>query len=478
MKFNLFLSFLLCCFSLQLSAQVLTVSDEINLRSDTEYHLVGKSGGKVMLLQDRTTKHFVTAYDRRMQESWEKELELRGRNIRIIDVLQSKRGFQLLYLYRQNSKNYLQLDSYDPAANLRDSTTIADFSYWLNNPTYELVRSQDQSKIMLLIAENQQKVDAITMDLDSSALLYRTEIDPEDFFFNEDFLQAEVSDTGEGFMVVERDNFSSRRKDHTYEVYHIDPTTRAAENFEVTMGDSLTYDVFFRYDNLHKKLVSGGLYSVKEINNADGYFYASLNPRLPDAIKVHFQPFTDELVENVEGKKLKGKKNKGLDEMSIRDGILRRDGGMVLITERNRQLERRGAATQTQVLNSYNGRPLVDYYYDEMIVFNINPGGEPQWHNILHKKQYSQDDGGAYSSFMLMESARTLRFLFNDEIRFENTVSEYVLDGRGTMDRNSLFNTRDLNLKLRFRDGIQVAANEVIIPSERRNRLRLVTMTY
>ncbi|MEL6357809.1 MAG: hypothetical protein AAFQ37_12855, partial [Bacteroidota bacterium] len=52
------------------------------------------------------------------------------------------------------------------------------------------------------------------------------------------------------------------------------------------------------------------------------------------------------------------------------------------------------------------------------------------------------------------------------------------LNSKGDFDRNSLFHTRDLELKLRFRDGVQVATNEVIIPSERRNRLRLVTLTY
>ena len=96
----------------------------------------------------------------------------------------------------------------------------------------------------------------------------------------------------------------------------------------------------------------------------------------------------------------------------------------------------------------------------------------------MHKKQYSQDDGGVYSSFFLMESPTRLRFLFNDEVRFENSVSEYVLNGRGEFLRNSLFHTRDLDLRLRFRDGIQVAANELILPSEHRNRLRLVKMTY
>ncbi|MEL7161033.1 MAG: hypothetical protein AAFN92_09755, partial [Bacteroidota bacterium] len=153
-------------------------------------------------------------------------------------------------------------------------------------------------------------------------------------------------------------------------------------------------------------------------------------------------------------------------------------GGGLIITERNRQLERRSNASRTQVLNNYGIRPLVDYHYDELVVFSVHPDGKPHWSNILHKKQYSQDDGGVYSSYLLMENPSSLRFLFNDEIRFENTVSEYVVNGRGEFDRNSLFHTRDLELRLRFRDGLQVAANEVVLPSEHRNKLRLVKMTY
>lgn len=462
-------------------AQTLTISDEITLRSDTDYHLVGKSGGKVLLLQDRNTKHLVTAFDRRMQESWEKELELKGRNIRIIEVFEHIRGFQILYLFREKGDNYLRLDSFDPAANVRDSVTLTSFTYWLNNPTFEVVRSQDQSKVLLLLGNSPQKMNTLSIDLDSSQLLYEVEVAPENFFFNQDFLQAEVNDKGDGFIIVDRDNFQSRRKEHRYEVHYLSAENRELSQFDVTMGDSLTYDVYFRYDNLNDRLVAGGLYSDKDLLRADGYFFLAIKPDDGGIVNLKFHHFTNGLVENVEGKKLKGKKNRGLEEISVRDAILRQDGGLLLITERNRQLERRANAMQSQVINNFsarNGRPLVDSYYDEIVAFSIHPNGEEHWNNILHKKQYSQDDGGAFSSFMLLESPRNLRFLFNDEIRFENTVSEYVLDGRGELDRNSLFSTRDLELKLRFRDGIQVAANEVIIPSELRNRLRLVTMTY
>lgn len=459
-------------------AQVLTVSDELVMRSDTEYDLIGKLGGQVMLLQDRDTKHLLTAFDRNMHQSWEKELELRGRNIRLLTTVakQDGTGFHLVYLYREKGRNFLQLDEYNPAGNLKDSITLIDFGVFNSAPEDEVYRSEDETKLLLLVTEQQSKTRCIGLDLTTMSLLYDHELEPEKFFFNDDFMQAEISNTGELFFVIERDNFKSKRKDHKYEVMTLAPNL-AYSSFELPMGDSLTYDIYFRYDNKNKSLTAGGLYTTKDFTQASGYFWINVDPESPGSSLPDFTPFPLTLVKNIEGKKY-NKKSPGIDELSVRDLVLRQDGGGLIITERNRQLERRSSASRAQVINSYGIRPLVDYHYDELIVFSVHPDGDSHWSNILHKKQYSQDDGGVYSSYFLMENPRSLRFLFNDEIRFENTVSEYVVNGRGEFDRNSLFHTRDLDLRLRFRDGVQVAANEMILPSEHRNRLRLVKMTY
>ena len=475
--FVLLLAILLCTC---VRAQTLTVSEEIPMRNDTEYNLIGKLGGQVLLLQDRETKHLLTAYGRTMDESWEKELELRGRNVRMLDAVaaQDGTGFHLLYLYRDRGRNHLQLDRYNPAGNLQDSVTLVDFGMFVSTPEDDVYRSEDDSKLLLLIVEQQSKARYLGIDLDSMRLLYDNVLEPEKFFYNDDFLQAEVSNDGDMYFVVERDNFKSRRKKHRYEVFthRVDGGTNAT--LDVNLGDSLTYDVFFRYDNLNHRLTAGGLYSTKDFIRAEGYFYLWVNPDNPrDELKPKFTEFPVNLVRNVEGKKF-NKRHPGINELTVRDAVLRRDGGMIMLTERDRRLQRPGGPAQNQLLNTYGGRPLVDYHLDEIVAFAINPDGTPHWSNIMHKKQYSQDDGGVYSSFFMMETPTQLRFLFNDEIRYENTVSQYVLNPRGEFDRNSLFHTRDLNLRLRFRDGIQVAANELVLPSEHRNRLRLVKMTY
>ena len=459
-------------------AQVLTVSDELTMRNDTEYSLIGKLGGQVLLLQDRDSKQLLTAYGRTMNQSWEKELDLRGRNIRLLDAVaaQDGTGFHLLYMYRDRGRNHLQLDRYNPAGTLQDSVTLKEFGPFATTPEDDVFRSEDESKLLLLVVEQQSKTRYLGVDLDSMVLLYDDELAPERYFFNEDFLQAEITNAGDMYFIIERDNFKSRRKEHRYEVVTRKANGGQTTQIDVNLGDSLTYDVFFRYDNLNKRLTGGGLYSTKDFVRAEGYFFVTLdaNDRVQQPI---FHRFPENLVKNVEGKRY-NKRRPGIDDITVREAILRRDGGLVMVTERDRQLQRRGGAVQNQLLNSYGGRPLVDYHYDEIVVFALHPDGSPHWSNIMHKKQYSQDDRGVYSSFFLMESPSRLRFLFNDEIRFENTVSEYVLNGRGEFDRNSLFHTRDLELRLRFRDGIQVASNELVLPSEHRNRLRLVKMTY
>lgn len=469
---------LLSLLSTSVRAQVLTFSDELTMRSDTDYNLLGKLGGQTLLLQDRDTKYLLTAFDRGMRQTWEKELEMRGRNVRLAQTItrQDGTGFYLLYQFREQGKNNLQLDFYNPAGNLRDSATLVDFGFSSIEPENEAYYSEDGSKVVLVFTEKVTTPRLVGIDLDSLSVMYDEEVEPEKFFFGEDFLQAEVTNKGELFFVVERDNFRSKRKEHKFEFHRIGGEAGDG-TFEVSMGDSLTYDLFFRYDNLNERLVGGGLYTTKDFTRSDGHFWISIDPDNPGATKPRFNPFPLSLIKNVQGKKY-NKRNPGITELSVRDLILRQDGGALIITERNRQLERRSAASRTQVLTDFGIRPLVDFHYNEMIVFSVHPDGESHWSNILHKKQYSQDDGGVYSGFFLMQNPSSLRFLFNDEIRFENTVSEYVVNGRGEFDRNSLFNTRDLDLRLRFRDGVQVASNELVLPSEHRNKLRLVLMQY
>jgi hypothetical protein len=274
-------------------------------------------------------------------------------------------------------------------------------------------------------------------------------------------------------LIIEKDNYRSRRKEHFYQVHSYYGESDEYVTFDTDFQGMLTYDAYFTYDDLNQTLVASGFYSEKNLGMATGFFYLNVDPRRPENKTLKFQKFEQETLMGILGKR--GKRAKGLQEISVQEIVLRRDGGAILIGERNRMFERGG--TSRTYIDGVN-RFMVDYYFDDLLIASIHPSGEVHWKTILHKKQYSQDDNGIYSSYFLFKTPSNLRFLFNDEIKYENTVSEYILNGFGNYDRNSLLSTANLDLRLRFRDALQTASNALIVPSERRNRLKLVKMEF
>ncbi len=467
---------LLLCWSASLIGQTITVSEEISLRNDAGYELIGDLRGNMLLFRDRSTEYEIQSFDERMQPSWSKMLELDKKYPKVIKVIGGKTDFSILYHFRDRGHTILKAHRYDPAANLLDSATIMDYGYLFFTPGFEVVRSDDKSKAIVYYIEKQNIVRACAIDLGTLDRLWEKSFSLSSFYFGIDEFQVTVDNDGRMFLIIERNNYKSKKKHHYYEVVECSGDPLEVDGrYQVSLEDKLTYDVSFTYDNLNKRLVGAGLYYEKNLERAEGYFYLSMDPRTEDSHLLRFEPFDDEFVATLMGKEKA--KNRGIAEVNVREVVLRRDGGVLIIIERNRQSERRSGASNRTFYES-GARSVIDYYYDELIVISVHPSGETHWKSVLHKKQYSQDDSGMYSSYFLFKSPLNLRFLFNDEIRQENTVSEYVLNALGEYNRNGLLSTEHLDLKLRFKDAVQVDANAVVVPSERRNRLKLMKLVY
>ena len=187
-------------------------------------------------------------------------------------------------------------------------------------------------------------------------------------------------------------------------------------------------------------------------------------------------PFDESLLTEVNGRNVDV--TRGLSDFTVQRVALRQDGGAVVIAELVKEYSRRSSLPMQRENGAFMRDGWVDYYFEDMILFAINPDGTEHWKEVLRKRQYSQDDDAIYSSFFLFKTPERLRFLFNDEIKQENTVGGYEVTGTGYIERKTVFNTDYQKLKLRFRDGIQVSNNECIVPSERNNRLNLVRIVY
>jgi len=459
-----------------LVAQVVTVSEELTIRNDIAYEIVGKLKERTLLFRVKENEYEVQAFDEKLRLSWSKEIEFEKKKVDIIEIVPSPNNeeFYVIYQYRKKGHPILKLHTYDPAANLRDSITIKDFGSKLTSPNIKLIESEDKRKLLLYQIEDQKKVTAFGIDLDLMEVMWEQEFEPEDWYIYRDFIDIIISNDGEMFFISERDNRSMKKEEHRFEVHFFNQQSRKLDILSIPFPEQLTYDVKFTYDNLNQRLIAAGLYSEDHRGRTNGYYFLSFSPYSADDRVLEFHEFSQKLMATVMEKK-EGKM-KGISEAKVQEIVLRRDGGILMIGERSKHYERRMMSSRTYT----NGatRNIVDYYYDDIFVMSIHPNGTTHWENILHKRQYSQDDDAIYSSFFLLKTPSSLRFLFNDEIRLENTVSEYILGGDGLSDRNSIFNTATQEVRLRFRDALQIAPNELLIPSQRRHKLKLVSVTY
>lgn len=454
-------------------AQKIIVSEDLPLRNDQGYQVIGELKGNLLLFRDKSNNFEIQGFDKKMRLSWTKEIELDKRYPKVLDILPANDYFTLFYRFRNKSHTILKAHRYDPGANLMDSAVVFDFGFLFFTPEFEVKFSEDKTKALVYYLEDFKTIKAFSFDVPSMRLLWNQAVVPDDFVFNKEFFQVTVNNDGDMYFIVDRENQRSKKEEHLLEMVKYGLGLSNPISFKVPMEGRLTYDVTINYDNRNDRFVAAGLYTDKNPARAEGQFTLNFDFSNPADYTLHFGAFPDNLVQDLMGKE--ADKNNTLTDIEIREIILRQDGGTLLVGERNKEYERRSSA---RMISDQRIRFSVDYYFDDLFVIATHPDGKYHWHTVLHKKQYSQDDDGIFSSYFLMRNPSKLRFVFNDEIKFENTVSEYTLDPLGKPDRNSLLNTENLDIKMRFRDALQIGPSEFIAPSERRSMLKLVKISY
>ncbi len=456
-------------------AQSMVVSEGISIRNDYGYELIGRLRDRILVFRDKYEDFEVQAFDAQMRFSWSRELDdLERHGVQILSVIGGRNDFSIVYKLRRRGHFLLRVHKYDPGANLIDSMTIMDYGERVfTPPTLEVVQSEDRNYLVVYNTAERNKLESVCFRLDKMQLAWSKNIALEDNFYGTNDESMALSDAGDLYFISEKNNRRAKLEDHAFHILRINA---AADALRVTPApDFLTNHMQFTFDNKNHQLVGAGLYSDKNKDRANGVFFLRATPDDTGPASLHTESFDDKFISIVRQKDV-ADDNRGISDTDIRNLILRRDGGVILITERNHEIQRGSAAGRGFWRDGM--RMVVDFYFDDLLIMALQPDGQTQWKTVLHKKQYSQDDDGTFSSFFLHQSPDKLRFLFNDEIKYENTCSEYVLSPLGEFDRNSLLSTANQGLRLRFRDAVQISASECLVPSEFRNKLKLVLLRF
>jgi len=248
--------------------------------------------------------------------------------------------------------------------------------------------------------------------------------------------------------------------------------TETPNSLVLPMHSLLNYDAEIAISQDESKMFLTSAYSEKTNNQVNGLFSCTVSLTDMSILQSGTIEFDKDMLSSPQLENLADKS--GIPDLAVRYVIPRSDGGFLAVCESSKEYTRRPSFSSSSMVT----RRWVDYYFEDMIVFSLDPDMSLSWFEVLHKKQYSQDDDAAFSSFFLFRLPAQLRIIYNDEIRSSNTVSEYLLTSNWLMERKSLMSTDHQNLKLKFREAVQISNHEILIPSLKNNKMVMVKISY
>lgn len=458
-------------------SQEVAISEELNIRNYFSYDLIGKINNRILVYRDKGFTKEVDVYNEEMEHTQYSEFHFEKKKTDVFAMVSMDSVFHVIYGFLEKDSLVIKMREYDHLVRLVDSLTLTKIYKKEIKKRFSNTISEDKTKVLLSTTGPDQNHLFLIYDYNRKKITWKKKIKFEGSSNNR-IKKIQLTNGGQFFVFQKREN----EKNKNIPFYYFDPLTGNQSLSNLEFQDYVYNNIYIDYDNKNRNLVICGNYSEKLGKESKGIYVYKKNI---NAINVLDQPnflphkpsLSDELLQ---GKKRQRKRI--LDNLLVKEIIFRNDGGLLLVSEIRKEFSRRSPYNSTfnrgTNSNSYTRRGWIDYYNDDIVITNFDNNLNVDWTKVLYKKQFSQDDEAVFSSFYVMKTPSRLRFIYNDEIKNNSTVSEYLMDPTGKIARNSLLSTEYQNMKLRFQDALQLSSNSILVPSEKNYDLNLVKITY
>jgi hypothetical protein len=492
---------------LELGAQKIVYSEPE--RDDSRrllFEIAGKVDGNFLIYKNNRGKSWISVLNNDMEQTASVELGFVPQNDRMINADFFSYGEHVYMIYQYQKKNivYCMAAKIDGDGSLMGDLIQLDttqIGFAASNRIYSVIGSEDKSRLMVfkINSKNKQKFLMTSMLMDDKLQLLRRSVIIIPMEERDDYLNDFHLDN-EGDLVFTR--FSRHNNDHI---------SSAAFVIKRADSDSLIYnplnieknwldEIHVKVDNFNKRYLLTSFYFRERKGNIDGlYFFLwdKVNSRvyLEDTAM-----FSDELRRDARGD---ATAKMAFNDYFIRNIITRRDGGFLIGSEAyyttsrfnnwNRWDYLYGAPYRSYNSNNYYYSPYysslwwnsragsssqaVRYHADNIAVISFNAQGKLEWNNVMGKSQFD-DETDDLLSYQLMNTGGQLHFLFNQQERRNNLLSDYSITPDGVMTRNPTLKNLDKGYEFMPKYGKQVSARQMIVPCIYRNQVCFAKIDY
>ena len=443
---------------------------------------------------------------------WQKpvEMELDKKDLTIKNIILTKTDILVFFRFydKKENENRLYMSAYDQAGfkQLKRFEKIASIpaDKQSNTGAFIVSASPDRSKVLVQVLppyEKKEDIERSTMNVyDADMQLqwsqeFRLPYTDVDYRVESQRVDNDGSVLVLGVKYADKKERKALKRDSksTYE-YHLLVYTGSSptpQDHVIGVQDKFLQDMNLSMAN-EGDIICAGLYGNKNSFSVRGAFFLRIDRASKTIAHESFKEFSDDFITSYmtdkEAKKAQKKASKKDEDVElyqymIHDIIHRDDGGAVLVAEQYFMRE----VCYTD--KNGNTRCNYHYYYNDLIVVNIDPKGDIEWATKVPKRQHSINDGGTFSSCAVDVKDGRIYLVFNDSgenlfVKSGDKIKQFELkgkdalvvlatvDGDGSVSREALFTPDRRDVILRPKDCVQLKDDAMFIYASRKKDYR------
>lgn len=461
-------SFLLVLYSFGVHSQEIIYSpyEDFDLRMG-DYAVAGKVGDLLYVYHTSAKGAYLEAYNEKMEKQATVILDFFSG--KIYDAKFVAYANQLIVLYQsvESGKVTVYAALLDEKGRLIKRPIVIDAAkqaFFGSSKTYfNMAVSDDKKKILVYEVTGRGKTinaDCTWLD-DQLTILSKSHAS---FTADNELAYGEVLLNNDGTMYLPvYTPVGSRSYADQVWLLTMPQTARKFTPKEVPLNNMFASGTYSKLDNNKDRIYVAGFYSEKKNGGYDGILYTYYDIKTGEFESMKLLAFDEELRNNT------GERNKkqAFNDYKVRNLIVKTDGGFVLVSEDAYLSSRNTYSPGFGYYSFYYptmSSSVREYHFNDVMILSYDAEGQRQWKAFVRKEQYSQEDGGVFSSYAMMNTGGSLGFLFNDFNSVHSRIQLAVVDADsdGKVAMKSLRAGDIADWLPRY--AKQVSARELVVP--------------
>lgn len=495
---NLFLFFILSIFYATSFSQQITYSQpETQDSRSLDFQIIGKIHDNFLIYKNIRNDYAICSYDNSMRLLNRVGLRFMPDKTLNVDFVAYPDFAWLIYQYQKRSTVYCMAVKINDDGKLLSDPIQLDtthINFFANNKIYSTINSEDKSKIMIYKIQKKNGFFNFTTLLfnDSLQLIHESGI-PTNFDDRKDLFSDFYVDNEGNFVFTKGNKSSTKDFIETLDLVTKKPVEDSFIINTFNLSGNYLDAIKLKIDNVNKHYIVNSLYYEKKRGNVAGVYTAVWDVDQKHTITDVFQNLGDSVRAIA---KSNGNNKTALNDFFLRDIVLKKDGGFILTAEDFYSQSRSTPWNRYDYLYGYpsfspynyynmyspfyngmygyggypyyNSREPQRYYYNNVLILDMDKTGVLDWASVINKTQYD-DETDNFLSYATMLTGGQLHFLFNSIERRSFLLVDHSVSGSGKVTINPPLKSLDRGYQFMPRYGLQVSASQIIIPCVYRN---------